>query len=103
MKKSINKLWSIVTLGMICLFVAFAYANAAFSDVRKSRSDIELLNSKIDSIIEKSKAIQIRLESIEKETGAIDLKKESASISIEGGIPVAKEKDGESKRPTVQK
>lgn len=71
--KSINKLWALIALGMVCVFIAFAFSNSALKTNKELRSDFELLDSRISTINENMESIRDRLEDIERKINLIDL------------------------------
>lgn len=65
MQKTINKLWAVLTLGMVSVFIAFAFASKALTISKELKSDFEFLDSKMDAINKKMESIRDRPEDVE--------------------------------------
>ena len=66
MEKTTNKLWIVLTMGMICIFIFSSYANRALRRSNEAKEQLDLLKASIDLMADSVKAMDQRLKTLEK-------------------------------------
>lgn len=88
MQKSLNKLWTILTLGMMCILIFCIFAGGAARRSKKALEGIERIQQQLDLLSATSKALEFRIEKIEKsltDSRKLENPKEPSDIQSDDG------------------
>lgn len=87
MQKTINKIWTVLTLGMLCILIFCAYANGALKRSQAAVEKTNALETHIALLSSTVKALEMRLSKLE--TSLSRLQEEvAAAKSTNGATPV---------------
>jgi len=66
MQKTINKIWIVLTFGMVCIFIFCVYANGALKRSKTALARADVIEERLDLIASMIKATEFRVEKIER-------------------------------------
>jgi hypothetical protein len=66
MQKTLNKIWTVLTLGMVCILIFCVFANGALKRSKEALEKISAMEKRLDLITSASKATDFRIEKLER-------------------------------------